>query len=319
MPRTAHRSSMMGAWTSRGDAVPVLRAPSAPRRDHRGIGRTAFPARWISDPVRATGPLGATPRLKSTARGPAVWLLDLDGVLTDTAAIHVEAWKAVFDAFLSTTGMGPEASRPFDPVDDYVAYVDGKPHADGVRDFLASRGIVLPEGRTSSDRAMASVESLARTKNDLYLQLLATRGARLFDGSLELLDALRAAGRRIAVVSASENCGAVLAAAGIADRFDAQVDGVAAKEHHLRGKPAPDSYLFAAHALAASPDEAAVVEDAVSGVVAGRSGHFGLVVGVARIATPGELRAAGADIVVADLAELLDPGAAADAVGGTSP
>lgn len=263
--------------------------------------------------------------LDRAVRGPSGWLLDLDGVLTNTAAVHIKAWKTVFDAFLATAGVEPPADRPFDPVHDYVTYVDGKPHDDGVRDFLASRGISLAAGSSGAGDGGTSVAGLARAKDDLYLHLLREIGVKVCNDAVALLDVLEATGRRCAVVSASENCNAVLTAAGLYDRFDARVDGVVAKEHHLKGKPAPDTYLFAAAALGVSPADAAVVEDAVAGVVAGRAGQFGVVVGVARIAAPAELRAAGADVVVGDLNQLLEPigGAdcteAGDAAGRTVP
>lgn len=255
---------------------------------------------------------GAPRGLDRAVRGPAGWLLDLDGVLTDTAAAHVEAWKTVFDPFLASAGVGPPADRPFDPVHDYVTYVDGKPHDVGVRDFLTSRGIVLAARSTDPGDGGQSVADLARAKDDLYLRLLKEKGVKVFNDAVALLDALDAMGRRCAVVSASENCTAVLTAAGIHDRFDARVDGIVAKEHHLKGKPAPDTYLFAAATLGVPPADAVVVEDAVAGVVAGRAGRFGLVVGVARIAAPEELRDAGADIVVGDLEQLLAPEDEAD-------
>jgi beta-phosphoglucomutase family hydrolase len=233
---------------------------------------------------------------------PKAWLFDLDGVLTDSASLHVRAWKEVFDAFLASSDATQRS--PFDEVGDYERYVDGKPRDAGVRDFLASRGVVLPETEAQAAGA-PSVESLANAKNRRFLELLKCEGVRVLPGSLALLDALRARNQPVAVVSASENTSAVLAAAGLAGRFDVQVDGIVAKEEGLRGKPAPDTYLYAVARLDAAPQDAAVLEDAPAGVAAGKAGGFGLVVGVARRASPEELRAAGAHLVVGDLAELL--------------
>ena len=257
-----------------------------------------------------TGPRESA--LAPAARRPVAWLFDLDGVVTDTAVLHAQAWRTAFDRFLSSRDRPLEdpAGRPFDPVADYEAYVDGKPHADGVRDFLASRGVVVPEGAPSDAPGSPTVSGIAMAKNSLYLASLATQGVQVFAGTLEFLDAVRRAGRRTAIVSASENCSAVLNAGGVAGRFDVQVDGIVAKAHGLRGKPAPDTFLFAAARLETEAADAAVVEDAPAGVAAGRAGGFGLVVGVARRASPDDLRTAGADLVVGDLSELLDRPAA---------
>jgi beta-phosphoglucomutase family hydrolase len=229
------------------------------------------------------------------------WLFDLDGVLTRTADVHAAAWKAVFDEFLATEG----ASAGFDPVDDYLRYVDGRPRADGVRTFLASRGIVLPEGDPDDPAGLRTVAGIADAKNRRVLEILESRGVAVYDGAVELVRSLRARGVRTAVVSASENTPAVLRAAGIDGLFDACVDGSVVRERHLAGKPAPDSYLEAARVLGVDPSLSAVVEDARAGVEAGRAGHFGLVVGVDHTGQADELRSHGADIVVGDLAELL--------------
>ncbi len=234
------------------------------------------------------------------------WLFDLDGVLTDTAGLHAAAWKRAFDPVLAdwATRSGT-AVHPFDPVDDYLRYVDGMPRADGVRTFLLSRGIRLPEGDpgdTPSDRTVAGI---ANGKNDLLQELIETTGITLFDGAVTLVRALRDAGVRTAVVSASENTRAVLGAAGVTGLFDACVDGTVVRERHLAGKPAPDSYLEAARMLGVAPASAVVVEDALAGVEAGRSGQFGLVVGVDHSGQAAQLRAHGADIVVSDLAEFV--------------
>ena len=234
------------------------------------------------------------------------WLFDLDGVLTDTARIHVAAWKSTFDAILEERAAVGGSPVPFDPVADYERFVDGKPRADGVRDFLRSRGIELPDGGHSDPPDRMTVWGVGNRKNELFLGLLAHESPAVFPGSVRLVRAVREAGSRTAVVSASENCRSVLGSAGIDGLFDAVVDGVVATRHRLAGKPAPDTYLFAADELHVIPAQAAVVEDAPAGVTAGRRGGFGWVVGVARRATPTELEESGADVVVGDLAELLD-------------
>jgi len=242
----------------------------------------------------------------ATYRRIDAWLFDLDGVLTDTARVHAEAWKATFDEFLARRdAKGGGSFQPFDAVDDYERYVDGKPRYDGVRDFLASRGITLAEGHPSDGSDQETVCGVGNRKNALVLDHLAGH-VTVFPGSVTLVEHVRGAGRRTAVVSASENCKAVLATAGIAELFDVIVDGVVARQLHLDGKPAPATYLFAASELGVEPTRAAVVEDATAGVAAGRAGNFGLVVGVARRTSAGALLHAGADVVVGDLNELLD-------------
>jgi beta-phosphoglucomutase family hydrolase len=225
------------------------------------------------------------------------WLFDLDGVLTDTARVHVAAWKEVFDEVL-----GSDAA-PFDAVADYLQYVDGKPRAAGVRDFLASRGVVLPEGARDDSPARRTVWGIGNRKNERFRQLLDDEGVHVFPGAVRLVRALRDAGHRTGVVSASENCRAVLDAAGISGLFYAVVDGSVAAAGGLAGKPAPDTFLYGARLLDVEPRHGAVVEDAPAGVAAGRAGGFGYVVGVARRATAADLLAAGADVAVADLAE----------------
>jgi beta-phosphoglucomutase family hydrolase len=252
----------------------------------------------------AMGDLGST-RALDTAASVVAWLFDLDGVLTDTASVHDAAWKQTFDEVLARFSGGAPAFRPFDPVADYEQFVDGKPRLDGVRSFLASREIHLPEGTADDPPGLGTVNSVGRRKNELLLEMLESAGVSPFPGSVVLVRALRALGRRIAVVSASENCAAVLEAAGISDLVDVRVDGHVATEHGLAGKPAPDTYLYAAKLLDVEPDHGAVVEDAPAGVASGRAGHFGLVVGVSRGATSDELIRSGADVVVKDLAELL--------------
>jgi beta-phosphoglucomutase family hydrolase len=225
-------------------------------------------------------------------------LFDLDGVLTQTAKVHAEAWKQMFDEFLRTrAAKSGEPFVPFDPVKDYTEYVDGKPRYDGVRSFLESRGIKLPE---------QEIRALGDRKNELVVGLIRTRGVEAYDGSVRYVHAAHEAGLRRAVVSASANCRDVLAAAGIDDLFDAVVDGIVAEREHLRGKPAPDTFLAGARALDTDPAAAAVFEDALAGVEAGRAGKFGFVVGVDRAGQADALRQHGADIVVSDLDELLD-------------
>ncbi|PZF81712.1 beta-phosphoglucomutase family hydrolase [Jiangella anatolica] len=234
-------------------------------------------------------------------------LFDLDGVLTPTAEVHKSAWTATFDAFLreraERTG---EPFVAFDPVADYNVYVDGKQRADGVRSFLASRGITLPEGTPDDPGSAETVNGLGNRKNVVLLERLRDVGVAPYPGSVTYLRAAAAAGLRRAVVSASANCREVVAAAGIEDLLEVRVDGVTAREEGLRGKPQPDSFLAAAKRLGVEPGEAAVFEDALAGVQAGRAGKFGFVVGVDRVGQADALRERGADVVVTDLAELLD-------------
>jgi beta-phosphoglucomutase family hydrolase len=234
-------------------------------------------------------------------------LFDLDGVLTQTAKIHAAAWKEMFDAFLreraAETG---ESFEPFDPVADYDEYVDGKPRYDGVRSFLAARGIALPEGTPDDPPDAATVHGLGNRKNELVLAMIEREGVEVYEGSVRYVRAVRDAGLGRAVVTSSANADEVLAAAGIDDLFDVRIDGVVAAREHLEGKPAPDTFLAAARALEVAPDRAAVFEDALAGVAAGRAGRFGLVVGVDRVGQADELREHGADVVVGDLSELLE-------------
>lgn len=236
-------------------------------------------------------------------------LFDLDGVLTDTAGLHTKAWKAMFDAYLAEraerTG---EKFVPFDPAADYHTYVDGKKREDGVRSFLSSRAIEIPDGSPDDPGAAETVYGLGNRKNDMLHKLLRDDGAQVFDGSRRYLEAVTAAGLGVAVVSSSANTRDVLATTGL-DRFVQQrVDGVTLREEHIAGKPAPDSFLRAAELLGVTPDAAAVFEDALSGVAAGRAGNFAVVVGInrtGRAAQAAQLRRHGADVVVTDLAELL--------------
>jgi beta-phosphoglucomutase family hydrolase len=230
-------------------------------------------------------------------------LFDMDGVLTQTASLHQAAWKATFDPVLATYGQPPFTEE------DYAAYVDGRRREDGVRTFLASRGIQLPEGTYDDPPTAGTINGIGNRKNEDVQRLLATEGVETFPGSIRYLHAARAAGLKTAVVTASANGPAVIDAAGIADLLDARVDGVIAREQHLAGKPAPDTFLAAAKLLGVEPAEAVVFEDAIAGVEAGRAGDFGYVVGVNRLDQADALRAGGADIVVDDLAELLVGGA----------
>lgn len=233
-------------------------------------------------------------------------LFDLDGVVTETASVHADAWKGMFDAYLRTRTDGTgDAFVAFDLVGDYDTYVDGKPRADGARSFLQSRGIRLPEGDPKDPPEAETVHGLANRKNEIVLRRIREDGVTVYPGSLQYLRAARDAGLLRAVVSSSANTHAVLVAGGIVHDFDARVDGVIAEREHLKGKPAPDTYLAAARALGVAPAQAAVFEDALAGVEAGRAGAFGCVVGVDRVGQRDALRQHGADIVVSDLAELL--------------
>ncbi|MGH9123366.1 MAG: HAD family hydrolase [Acidimicrobiales bacterium] len=242
--------------------------------------------------------------LPDTVRG---CLFDLDGVLTRTAAVHAAAWKEMFDDYLKARAARTgEAFVAFDPHDDYDRYVDGRTRADGTRGFLASRGITLPDGDPDDAPTAETIHGLANRKNELLLARLANGHIELYTGSVDYVRAARDAGLRRAVVSSSANTAQVLEAAGIAELFEARIDGVVIADRHLAGKPAPDAFLAGAAALGLSPSEAAVFEDALAGVEAGRAGGFGCVVGVDRVGQAAELKAHGADVVVADLAELLD-------------
>ena len=233
-------------------------------------------------------------------------LFDLDGVLTSTAEQHFAAWKRTFDDFLEQSAEASQAQRrPFDR-DDYNRHVDGVPRVDGVRNFLASRGLALPEGGLDDPPTADTVHGLGTRKNDLVQEIIRTEGVQPYEGSVALLDHLHDQGVAMAVVSSSRNAEMVLRAAGIESLFDARVDGEVALELGLPGKPAPDTFLEAARRLGAPADRAVVVEDALLGVQAGRAGRFGLVVGVDRVGQADALREHGADVVVLDLAELLD-------------
>jgi beta-phosphoglucomutase family hydrolase len=233
-------------------------------------------------------------------------LFDLDGVLTQTALVHNAAWKQTFDTFLQAWSAGhDEPFVPFDSGADYQRYVDGRPRADGVRTFLASRGITLPEGSPDDGPDQLTVNGVGNKKNLLVLQKIKEGAVQVYQGSVEYLKAARDAGLRRVVVSASANCKDVLEAAGIADLIEERVDGITAREQGLPGKPAPDTFLYGAKLLGLPPAACAVFEDAQAGVAAGRAGNFGIVVGVDRVGQHDALLEHGADIVVTDLSELL--------------
>jgi beta-phosphoglucomutase family hydrolase len=233
-------------------------------------------------------------------------LFDLDGVLTETATVHAAAWKEMFDAFLQSWAQ--DHGQPyvaFDVASDYPQYVDGKPRYEGVRSFLASRSIELPEGTPDDPADALTVDGLGNRKNDLVQTIIATRGVTAYPGSLLLLAHVRAIGLKTAVVSSSKNCKAVIEAAGIGDSFDVRIDGWDVEVGGIPGKPAPDTFVEAARRLDVPVTRGVVFEDALAGVQAGRAGGFGLVVGVDRADQADALREHGADVVVDDLAELL--------------
>jgi beta-phosphoglucomutase family hydrolase len=252
---------------------------------------------------RDTRSMTTSSSLAACASNLGAILFDLDGVLTPTAELHEESWKHAFDEFLRTIETPGSVARPFDH-DDYVHSIDGRPRLDGVRSFLRSRGITLPE--QSDDPASASVQALGDRKNAIFQQALRAGVLRPLPGAAEMVAWARQRGLRTAVVSASRNCGAVLTAAGLAGRFDARIDGEVAARDGLRGKPAPDTYKAAARALGVPPNRCMVIEDAIAGVEAGHAGGFGLVVGIDRSGDGAQLIKHGADLAVHNLAELLD-------------
>lgn len=249
--------------------------------------------------ARPERPEGAVNSRFGLPDGVRACLFDLDGVLTRTASVHRAAWKLTFDAVLAAHGEPPFTDT------DYARHVDGKPRRDGVRDFLASRGIHPPEGDPDDPADADTVAGIGNRKNDLLLERLDADGVEVFDGSVAYLRAVREAGLRTAVVTASANGAAVVRAAGVEELLEARVDGLVADRDGLAGKPAPDTFLAGAHALEAGPAQAAVFEDALAGVAAGRAGGFGFVVGVDRADQSAALREHGADVVVHDLSELL--------------
>ncbi|MGH6914846.1 MAG: beta-phosphoglucomutase family hydrolase, partial [Geminicoccales bacterium] len=243
----------------------------------------------------------------SSARRPgrelSAFLFDLDGVVTDTAAVHGRAWKRLFDDFLASREGDPEQVQPFRLPDDYIAYVDGKPRYEGVRSFLESRGIDLRWGNADDPPDALTICGLGNRKNEIFHEVLDEQGVEVLGGTVGLIRALRARGIKVACVSSSKNGQSVLERAGLLELFDAVLDGNELERHRLRGKPRPDSFLHAAALLDVGPGEAAVVEDAVAGVAAGRAGGFGLVIGMDRGAGRQALLDGGADIVVKDLGE----------------
>jgi beta-phosphoglucomutase family hydrolase len=234
-------------------------------------------------------------------------LFDLDGVLTQTAKVHAAAWKQMFDEFLrGWADSHDQEFVPFDQVEDYDEYVDGKPRYDGVRSFLESRGIELPQGSPNDPPSAQTIDGLGNRKNEIVQKLIHDNGVEPYEGSVRYVHAVIKAGLKRAVVSSSTNTREVLRAAKLEDLFDEIIDGVVAEREHLKGKPAPDTYLAGAKAVGVQPGEASVFEDALAGVEAGRAGSFGAVVGVDRVGQAAALKAHGADLVVRDLAELLD-------------
>lgn len=246
------------------------------------------------------------PRTLGLPDGITTCLFDLDGVLTDTASVHRTAWKAMFDAYLRDRD--GEGFVPFDTDRDYTHYVDGKPREDGVRDFLASRGITLPEGTRDDAPGAATVRGLGNRKNEQVQQVIARDGVRVYEGSRTYLEATKKAGLHRIVVSSSANTEMVLRVTGLDRLVEGRVDGVTLARSNIKGKPAPDSFLAGAALVGADPAQAAVFEDALSGVEAGRAGHFGYVVGIDRVGHAEALRKHGADVVVEDLADLLSGG-----------
>ena len=233
-------------------------------------------------------------------------LFDMDGVITQTAKVHDAAWKEMFDEFLrSWSAEHNQPFVPFDPVNDYDEYVDGKPRLEGTKAFLESRGIELPAGSESDAPGTQTIWGLGNKKNDLIQAVLQRDGVQVYEGSVRYVNAVREAGMRTAIVSSSANTEAVLKVAGVEGLFDVRVDHQVAEARNLRGKPAPDTFLEAARMLGVTAANGCVYEDALAGVAAGRAGHFGFVVGVDRVGQADQLHAHGADVVVKDLADLL--------------
>jgi beta-phosphoglucomutase family hydrolase len=268
----------------------------------RGVAETG-----LLDRCRVVGDPRALPAVIGLPDSVRACLFDLDGVLTRTATVHSAAWKEMFDGYLrERAARRGERFVPFDPVADYAEYVDGKPRYDGVRSFLAVRGIELPDGEPGDPPDAETVCGLGNRKNEIVLRMIREGGVEAYEGSVRYLEAAREAGLRRAVVSSSANTLDVLLAAGIEGFFQARIDGVVAEREGLKGKPAPDTFLAGARALGVAPDRAAVFEDALAGVAAGRAGGFACVVGVDRAGQAGVLREHGASIVVSDLSELLE-------------
>jgi beta-phosphoglucomutase family hydrolase len=234
-------------------------------------------------------------------------LFDLDGVITNTANLHAKCWKQMFDEYLQKRASERrEAFRPFDLAADYQLYVDGKPRFDGVRDFLRSRGIQLPEGNLDDPGNVETVHGLGNRKDHMVNRVIAEVGVEAYTGTVQFIQQLRRDGFKIAVVTSSQHCDAVLRAAKLDKFFEVRVDGNVIENQRLAGKPAPDTFLAAARLLGVEPKRTVVIEDALSGVEAGSNGKFGLVIGVARKGNAEELKRHGAHLVVEDLGELVD-------------
>jgi len=234
-------------------------------------------------------------------------LFDLDGVITNTATLHATCWKRMFDEYLRKRAQQRgEAFRPFDLAADYRLYVDGKPRFDGVRDFLSSRGIQLPEGNLDDPGSVETVHGLGNRKDHMVNRVIAEVGVEAYTGTVQFIHQVRRDGFKIAVVTSSQNCTAVLRAAKLDNFFKVRVDGNVIQAQRLAGKPAPDTFLMAARLLGVEPARTVVIEDAISGVQAGVNGNFGLVIGIARKGNAAELKHHGAHLVVRDLGELVD-------------
>lgn len=238
--------------------------------------------------------------------GTRACLFDLDGVLTDTASVHAAAWKQMFDEYLRARARDGDGYTPFDVTTDYGPYVDGKPRLEGTRSFLASRGIELSEGTPDDPPDAETLWGLSTRKNDLVQERIRTDGVDVYPGSRRYLEAVKDAGLATAVVSSSANAEQILRVTGLETFIDHRVDGVTARERGLPGKPAPDTFLAAAADLGVDRSVAVVFEDALAGVQAGHAGDFGAVVGVDRLDQAAALREHGADVVVTDLADLLE-------------
>lgn len=232
-------------------------------------------------------------------------IFDLDGVVTDTASVHASAWKRMFDDFLSRyASRKGDPSQPFDIDKDYRPYVDGKPRLDGVRSFLESRGIELPEGGPEDPPGADTVHGLGKRKNDDFLKQIQEHGAEVYESTVDLIHSVKKHGLKTAIISSSKSCAMILDSVNLSDLFDARVDGVDSEILSIPGKPAPDIFIEAARQLKVKPERAVVIEDAISGVQAGRAGNFGLVVGIARTGDKESLLENGADVAVEDLSEI---------------
>lgn len=233
------------------------------------------------------------------------WLFDMDGVITNTATLHARSWKAMFDSYLKDRALKTgEAFLPFDEEHDYHTYVDGKPRYEGVDCFLRHRNIVLPFGTPEDPADAQTVCGLGNRKNIEVNRELETNGAEVYPSSLDLVRRLKELGKKVAIVTSSKNCDLILGAAGLKGLFDVQLDGAVAATRNIPGKPKPDTYVEAARMLGFTPAQAVVIEDALSGVQAGRAGRFGLVLGVDRVGNAASLLENGADLVVQDLREI---------------